>query len=328
MSLRPHIEIVTPVFNEGAGIREFYHAVKDAVRHDLSVRITFLAVNDGSSDDTLEHLQALASENDDFDYISLSRNYGHQAAVTCALDHADGDAVVLLDSDLQDDPLAIPAMINKWRQGNEVVVAERGQRGEGLLFRVCQKLFYRLYHQASGNADVNYGTYCLMNRKALKALRRYRERERYVPGLVALAGFRTGKVAVDRLARRHGSSKVGFRGLVRLALNAIFSFSTLPIRLFLWLGLVVITMSFLTGTVIVAIRVLDSIRGTHVAISGWASILAGVFFLGGIQLVGLRILGEYVGRIYSESKNRPIYNIDWDCSKHRSSRMGRKRRPR
>ena len=309
------IQVIAPVYNEGESLRDFHAAVRAATRGLPSARVSILLVNDGSTDNTLEVLRDIAQRDPDFQYISLSRNCGHQTAVTCGIDHADGDAVVLMDADLQDDPEAIPALVGAWRAGRDVVVVERGQRGESFLFRLGQAAFYRLYQACSGFDALNFGTFCLLSRRALRAVRRYRERERYLPGLVRLVGYSFTTIVWDRLPRASGESKVGWRGLFRLALNALLSFSLAPIRTFSCLGLVLAALSVAATLAIVGLKISDWVGGTGRAIPGWASVMCVVLFIGGMQLLCTAILGEYVGRIHSEVVGRPMYHVDGASSR-------------
>jgi len=307
MTAEKTVEVVLPVHNELGNIPELL-ARFDALKARLpaGVKLRFLFVDDRSTDGSTELLITLASQRDDVRSIRLSGNFGHQAALTCGIDHARGDAVVLMDADLQDDPDAVPLLIQGWLSGSKVVLVQRGQRREGLLFRVLQAVFYRMYRAVSETAlTANVGTFCLLDHAALTELRAYHERARYLPGLVARLGFSRTLITVDRKERHSGETRVGLLGQIRLGLNGIFAFSSAPLELVFWLGLALVSVLTTGALIIASIRV-----WTELAIPGWASTLAAILFLGGVQLFCTGLLGAYVARIYVEAKGRPIYHVE------------------
>jgi glycosyltransferase involved in cell wall biosynthesis len=238
--------------------------------------------------------------------VHLARNFGHQAAVSAGLEHCCGDAVILMDSDMQDDPAAFGQFVEKWLEGYDVVFARRTKRRESLLIRPFIWLFYRLFGwMANIKIPSNAGNFSLMDRRVVDRLNEIGERNRYLPGLRTWVGFRQTGVPVPRRARYDKRNRVGFRGLWTLAMNAIFSFSYVPIFLFRAIGLLAILISLAT---IIALLVIGS--GGSEGFSPWAATLITIAFFGGINLIGISIVGEYVARIYDEVKRRPKYIID------------------
>ena len=298
------LSVVIPVFNEEKTLPELWIRLCDIFsKIDLTAEVIF--VDDGSSDQSAAILKEFCLKDPRAKLIRLSRNFGHQPALTAGLDHTKGDAVVLMDGDLQDKPEAIMEFVREWHGGNDVVYAIRTSRQENALMRVSFKVFYRLASWMSGiGLPPDAGIFGLLDRKVVDVLKSMPERNRYFPGLRAYAGFKQSGIPVERDARFAGSSQVGFNGLIRLALDAIFSFSYIPIRIATLVGLLVATGAFLFLLVIAFKKFV-----THAAILGWASTLGAVLLIGGFQLVMLGIVGEYIGRIYEETKKRPYYVI-------------------
>lgn len=288
----PTLTAVLPVFNEEPILPELHRRLQASLdATGLSWGLVY--VDDGSSDGSLDALRGLAAADPRVAVLALSRNFGHQAAITAGLDHARGDAVVLMDSDLQDPPELIPELVARWREGYDVVYAQRRARpGESALKRGTAWAFYRFMRWLA-NVDIpaDTGDFRLMSRAAADAVRRLRERRRFLRGLVAWAGFRQTSVLYDRHPRRSGESKYSVRQMVRLALFGLFSFSSLPVAV---IGLV--------GGLVCAGSVLAAVLG--------AGLLgAGLFFLGGVQLLALWVLGQYVASVAEEAKQRPIYFV-------------------
>jgi len=302
--LKKLISVVIPIFNESDTLPELVrrlNEVASAISHDVEI----IFINDGSSDGSSEMLENICRENDRYRLIQLSRNFGHQPALTAGIDSASGDAVVLMDGDLQDKPEAIPEFIKVWETGPEVVYAIRSSRKEQFFYRSLFKGFYWIQHRLSGiNQPLDAGIFCLLDRRVVTALKEMPERNRYFPGLRAYAGYQQVGIPVDRDARYAGTSRVSIPGLFKLAIDGIISFSYVPIRLVTASGCLVALFSFAY-----AIRVLHKKLVTGEAILGWASTMIAILFLGGIQLITLGLLGEYIGRIYEEVKNRPYYII-------------------
>jgi polyisoprenyl-phosphate glycosyltransferase len=300
----PVLSIVIPVLNEEKILPELWERLS-LVLSTLNDPAEVIFVDDGSSDQGFSFLLDLSKKDPRVKLIRLSRNFGHQPALSAGIDHASGDAVVLMDGDLQDRPEAIPDFVKEWRAGSEVVYAVRASRKEGAVMRLAFKLFYRFIAKMSGiDLPPDAGIFGLLDRKVINVLKSMPERNRYFPGLRAYAGFGQKGIPVERDARHTGSSRVRLGGLIKLAADGIFAFSYIPIRMATGLGLLVAAGAFLFLLVIAFKKFVS-----HVAILGWASTLGAVLFIGGLQLVMLGIVGEYVGRIYEETKNRPYYIV-------------------
>jgi len=294
--------VVIPVFNEEQTIPELSKRL-DAVIALSGGEWEVIFVNDGSTDRTFDLLVELRSRLPYVKIVDLSRNFGHQPALTAGLEYSSGAAVMMMDGDLQDTPEALPELIRKWREGFQVVYAIRTKRKEGWLKRLAFFAFYRIQKMvAHSDAPVDAGVFSLLDRKVVNVLCAMPERNRYLAGLRAYAGFRQTGIEVERGARRHGKPKVTVYGLFKLALDAIFAFSTLPLRLVFVYGVVLSIVSLIIGLVGLFYRFV-----LHTAMFSWAYGLTTVFFFGGIQLISVGIIGEYIGRIYEEVKQRPYY---------------------
>jgi glycosyltransferase involved in cell wall biosynthesis len=265
-----------------------------------------VCVNDGSRDATLEKLLAARQREPRIRILDLSRNFGKEAALTCGIDHARGDAVIPIDADLQDPPEIIAEMVRLWRQGFDVVLAQRIDRGtDHLLKRKTAEWFYRLHNVISEpNIPPNVGDFRLMDRKVVDALKSLPERRRFMKGLFAWVGFRQATIPYRREARHAGRSKLSGWKLWNFALEGVTSFSTAPLRIWTYLGLTIALSAFAYGAFIVGRVLLFGID-----LPGYASLVTVVLFLSGVQLIGLGVLGEYMGRIYSEAKQRPVYIV-------------------
>jgi glycosyltransferase involved in cell wall biosynthesis len=297
--------VVVPCRNEAANLDELHRRL-NAVLPTLSDDHEILFVDDGSTDDSLGVMQRLAAADPHVRYVSFSRNFGHEAASTAGLDRADGDCVILMDADLQDPPERIPDLVAKWREGYEEVHATRRHRlGLNPLRRALTWLFYRAVTALSEiPLPLDTGNFRLMDRRVVESFRRCRERGRYVSGLITWVGFRQGQIEYDRPARLAGRSNYGFRQLVRLALDAVSGFSVHPLRIASVLGLVVTVLSFGAGLAVVIHKLFLGL-----AIPGYALATSGLFFLGGVQLLFLGIIGEYLGRVYRQVQDRPLYIV-------------------
>jgi len=301
------ISLVVPIFNEGAIIPRLYQEIVAAM-DQAGEPWEVVFVNDGSTDRSLELLLGLQATDRRAVVADLSRNWGHQPAITAGLALAGGDAVVIMDGDLQDPPSVIPEMLSAWRAGAEVVVAERRSRLESGVRRMLFPVFYRLLGFFSDfPIPLNAGVFGLLDRRAVDAVNRLSETNRYLPGLRAWVGFRTVTVFYDRQARAAGATKQTMWRLVRYAMDAVFSFSYKPLRISLFSGLVVAALAVLYGAVLVACRLMGTgLLGLPV-VTGYTSTIVAILFLGGVQLVSVGILGEYLGRVYDEVKRRPLY---------------------
>jgi polyisoprenyl-phosphate glycosyltransferase len=300
------VSIVAPFYNEGEVVESFYQAIRSMLDGLPDTHFEVICVDDGSQDDTLQRLIALTNRDARFSVIELSRNFGKEAALTAGLDAAQGDAVIPIDADLQDPPELIPALIAAWQKGADVVLAEREDRdSDTFLKRSTAMLFYRLHNWLSKvQIPANVGDFRLMDKSVLEALRQLPERQRFMKGLFAWVGFNTVTVVYSRDPRKAGSTKYSWWSLLNHAFEGLTSFSTEPLRLCAYAGGVTAVATLLYAGFIL-VRTL--IRG--VDLPGYASILVAILFLGSLQLIAIGVLGEYVGRIYMETKQRPMYLV-------------------
>ena len=305
---KPTISIVSPVYNEEAVLPELYRRVS-LVMEELGERWELLLVNDGSQDRSAEVIEKLHQQDGRVKGISFSRNFGFQIAVTAGLNHAQGEAVILTDADLQDPPETYPAMIAKWRAGYEVVYGVRASRvGETWFKLFTAKIFYRLIRRIT-NIDIplDTGDFRLMDRRVVQAINNMPERNRFLRGMVPWVGFKQTGVEYERASRFAGESKFGsVRQMLPFAIDAITSFSYLPLQIATYLGFLIAIISGLAILTVILLRLF----GPTNPLLGQATTLVSVLFLGGVQLISLGIIGEYLGRIYDEVKERPLYLID------------------
>jgi len=303
------VTLVIPVFNEEAVLPELFQRI--AAMFDGQPGITWktLLVDDGSRDRSAELVRAQAAADPRFALLELTRNFGFQAALAAGLANADGDAIVTMDADLQDPPEIIPAMVARWREGTDVVRAVRRSRQETGPRRLGMDLFHNLFGRvADFPIEANTGTFGLMDREAIDALNRLPERNRFFPGLRTWVGFTTGEVIYDRHERAAGEPQQTLAKLMRYALDGVFSFSYLPLRLLTYVGVFIAFLGF-SAAVFYAVR---RILGIEIAPTGYTTLVTIVLFLGGVQLIGIGVLGEYLGRIYDEVKQRPLYVVRRD----------------
>jgi glycosyltransferase involved in cell wall biosynthesis len=304
---RPNVAIVIPVYNEESVLPELFARLGAVFRDhaDCSWRAVF--VNDGSRDATAEMTRAQGQVDPRFELVELSRNFGFQGALAAGLQHArDADAAVTMDADLQDPPEVIPQLVAAWRSGAEVVRAVRRSRQETGVRRAGFDLFHAVFGKLTDiPIESNTGTFGLLGRPALEAFSRLPERHRFFPGLRAWIGFTTADVEYDRQERAAGQPKQTFRRLVRYAVDGFFSFSYLPLRFLTYTGIFVSGLGFALGLFFIVKRLL----GIETATTGFTTLVSLVTFLGGIQLIGIGVLGEYLGRVYDEVKQRPIYLV-------------------
>ena len=301
----PILSIVTPMFNEEDGVDRFLSTVH-RVMGDLDLSYEIVCVNDGSRDGTLNKLVQAAKTDELLVIIDLSRNFGKEAALTAGLDAARGQAVVPMDADLQEPPELIKDMVRLWRQGYDVVLAKRADRSSDTRFkRISAHLFYRLIRRLSDtDIPANVGDFRLMDRQVVDALRLLPERTRFMKGLFAWLGYRQAVVEFVRPARQDGPEKQRLRRLVTLALDGLISFSSAPLRIWSYLGLIV---AFLSMVYMIVIVIKTLIFGTETA--GFPTLAAALFFFNGLLMISMGILGEYVARIFMEVKGRPIYLV-------------------
>jgi polyisoprenyl-phosphate glycosyltransferase len=303
--MNPVITVIAPVFNEKESLPELHRRV-GAVMEGLGETWELILVDDGSTDGTTEQIRALAAQDEHIRPVIFARNFGHQIAVTAGLDYSRGDAVVIIDADLQDPPEVIAEMVAKWREGYEVVYAVRGEReGESWFKLFTASLFYRLIFRITDvKIPMDTGDFRLMDRKVVHVMNSMRERHRFLRGMSAWVGFRQIGVQYNRASRFAGSTKYPFRKMFKLALNAITSFSYFPLQMATYVGFVAAGLSLL----FIPVVVIERLAGVG-AFFGQATTLVAVLFLGGVQLISLGILGEYIGRIYDEVKGRPLYIV-------------------
>ncbi len=297
--------IVVPIYNELESLPELYTRIKKVMGAG-SEPWELVLVDDGSTDGSTEVIRRLAKRDRHVRPVIFARNFGHQIAITAGWDYARGDAVVTIDGDLQDPPEAIPELASKWREGFEVVYAVRSEReGEGWFKKFTAALFYRLIYRITDvRIPVDSGDFRLMDRKVVDVLKQMRERHRFPRGMSAWVGFRQIGVAYRRSRRYAGVTKYPLRRMLLLALNAITSFSYFPLQVATFFGF------FSAGLAILAIPVVVYLRMAGIPqFTGQATTLIAVLFLGGIQLISLGVLGEYIGRLYDEAKGRPLYIV-------------------
>lgn len=301
------LSVVVPCYNEEAVLNQL-HLRLTSILETISGIYEIIYISDGSTDRTNDLLEDMVNNSQKglVKFIKLSRNFGHQIAVTAGIEHAQGDAVVLIDADLQDPPELIPSMMTKWQEGYQVVYCQRRRRdGESAFKLITSKWFYQILAYLSDvDIPVNTGDFRLMDRKVVNAIKNMPERDRFVRGMVAWVGFRQFALQYDREERFAGESKYPFWKMVRFATDGILSFSIKPLRLSTLLGLV---SSFLSFIGIVYALIMWFIGSP---VLGWTLMFIAIMFFGGIQLISLGVIGEYIGRSYAESKGRPLYIIE------------------
>ncbi len=296
------LSVVIPAYNEQENLPTLYARLLAAL-DPLGLSYEILFVNDGSHDRTLPLLQQLATDDRRVIVIDLARNFGHQVAISAGLDHSCGQAVIIMDGDLQDPPEVLPAFIAKWREGHDVVYAIREQRKEGPIKRVAYTLFYRLLKQVSSiDIPLDAGDFCLMDRRVVDLMNGMPERNRFVRGIRSWVGLDQVGLAYERHARHAGRPKYTLTRLIYLALDGLISFSYVPLRMISLAGVSVSLMSIL-------IAIFYTIQKLTVGLSppGFATLVVAIFLLSGIQLITIGVIGEYVGRIFEEVKRRPLY---------------------
>jgi glycosyltransferase involved in cell wall biosynthesis len=298
--------IVIPVYNEAEVLPSLYHRLT-RVMEGLAEPYEIIFVNDGSQDDSALLLRDFRARDGRVKFLSLSRNFGHQIAITAGLDYCSGQAAVVMDADLQDPPEAIPRLIEQWRKGYDIVFAVRAKRhGEGLFKRATAALFYRLFRRmATPEIPLDVGDFRLMSRRAVEALQSIRERNRFIRGLAGWIGFRHTSVTFVRDVRQAGETKYPLKKMMRFALNGLMSFSLVPLQLASYLGFLISSIAFFYIVYAIGLKLF-----TDRVVLGWTSVMVAVLFLGGVQLISLGIIGEYIGRIYEEVKQRPLYLVD------------------
>lgn len=301
----PRVSVAVPLFNEEQGVPELVRRIGDVLRTVPGGPHEMLFIDDGSSDRTFELLSEAARRDPRIVVISLSRNFGHQAALSAAIDHVAGDLVVLMDGDMQDPPEAIPSFLEEQKKGFDVVFARRVRRKEGWLLRLSYFMFYRLIAAVSNvRLPLDSGDFALLSRRVVDNLRAIPEHHRYLRGLRTWVGFRQTGLPIERSERAAGRSKYGSIKLVRLALDGIFAFSMAPLRAASLLGLATITGSLLYAAYAIYVKLFLGRSPT-----GFTALIVAIALLSGVQLLVLGVIGEYLGRVYDEAKGRPLYVV-------------------
>ena len=300
------LSIIAPIYNEEEVLPQFFERLQ-SVLSSIDIEYEIVCVNDGSKDGSLEILERIAKDNSLVKVINFSRNFGKEAAMSAAIDYATGDCLIPIDVDLQDPPELIGDMVVLWRQGFDVVLARRASReSDSYLKRQTASWFYRLFNKISENdIPYNVGDYRLMDKKVIDVVRQLTEKDRFMKGLFCWPGFKSTTIEYERPIRAQGDSKFGFWRLWNFAISGITSFSSVPIRVGTYFGLGISFFSFIYAVMIVSKTVLFGID-----VPGYASLMVAVLFVGGVQLFFLGLLGEYIGRIYKEVKNRPLYVVE------------------
>lgn len=301
---RPFVSVVVPCYNEQESLPALYERLTK-VLSKATDRYEIILANDGSRDRTLEIIRQYAEADPHVRGVDLSRNFGHQVCLTAGLDHAQGEVIMMIDADLQDPPELLPKMIEKWRQGADVVYAvRRKRRGEGWFKLTTAALFYRILRYCTKiEIPIDTGDFRLIDRRALNAVLSLRESSRFLRGLFTWVGFHQVPIYYNRQGRFAGETKYPLRKMMRFAFDGITSFSSVPLQLAVWIGLASAGIAFLYGLSVIY----QGVMGHTVA--GWASTTVSVLFLGGIQLVTIGLLGEYISRVFDEVKRRPLYLV-------------------
>ena len=300
------VSVVVPVFNESEVIEAFHARATKAFSAIRGCDYEIIFVDDGSRDDSYAQLAAIAARDSHVRVIKFSRNFGHQIAITAGIDHARGDCVAVIDADLQDPPEVVAAMVDKWREGYDVVYGLRADRaGESRMKLATAALFYRLLNRiARINIPVDVGDFRLMSRRATDQLKQLREKDRFVRGLVSWIGFRQTGVPYHRDKRFAGETKYPYSKMIKFAYDGITAFSTVPLKLATWLGYGASAFAFLYLLSVFVQKALG------ITVQGWATVMVAMLFLGGVQLICLGIIGEYLGRVFNELKPRPMYVVE------------------
>ena len=302
--MRKKISILIPCYNEDKSLPLLYDALQKVATETASYEWEFLFINDGSKDNTLSVLEQLHNRDERCCYVDLSRNYGKEVAMLAGFDYVTGDATVIMDADLQHPPYVIPQMITKWEEGFDDVYAQRITRGkESWLRKHLSLAYYKLLTKSSRiNVLPNVGDFRLLDRQCIEALKTLREQGRYTKGMYCYIGFRKASIDFETQERVAGESSMSYRNLVRLAIEGIMSYTIAPLRFASMMGAIVSIIAFLYA---IWILIKTIVWGDPVA--GFPSLMVAILFLGGVQLLSLGIIGEYLGRIYTETKNRPVY---------------------
>ena len=300
------ISIIAPFFNEEESLPIFLEEVLNIVKQLSEYNFEIIFIDDGSTDNSLVFLKEMAKENKNIIVLELSRNFGKEAALTAGIDIAVGSAIIPIDVDLQDPPILIKKMIKQWESGSDVVLAKRENRlNENFLKRISASFFYKIYSFFVGNSKIsNVGDFRLIDKRVVDNIKNLKEKNRYMKGLLSWPGFSSAEIPYTRNKRKAGKSKFTFLKLLNLGFEGVTSFSVLPLKFFTFIGFVGIIFSFFFAIIILFQKIFY-----ENFIEGYAFLILLILFFGSLQLLGIGILGEYIGKIYIETKNRPIYII-------------------
>jgi dolichol-phosphate mannosyltransferase len=300
------LNIVIPIYNEQENLQELRRRLQDVCGKLDDTKWRVIYVNDGSSDNSMEIMLEQSRNDSRFSIVDLSRNFGHQTAITAGLAHAEGDAVIFMDGDLQDPPELIPELLSCWRQGAQVVRAQRQSRKEKGFRRIGFEIFHKVFSWISDFPIPSHaGIFGLVDKQAVEELKGFTEKNRFFPGLRSWVGFTQGIVYYDRQDRAAGEPKQSLKRLIRYALDGIFSFSYKPLRIMTGMGILISSAGFILACVFIVKR----LAGLEIAQTGFTTLVTLVLFLGGVQLIAIGLLGEYLARIYDEVKQRPLYIV-------------------
>ena len=300
------ISIIAPFFNEEESLPIFLEEVLNIVKELVGYNFEIIFIDDGSTDNSLVFLKEKAKENKNIIVLELSRNFGKEAALTAGIDMAIGSAIIPIDVDLQDPPILIKKMIKQWESGSDVVLAKRENRlNENFLKRISASFFYKIYSFFVGNSKIsNVGDFRLIDKRVVDNIKNLKEKNRYMKGLLSWPGFSSAEIPYTRNKRKAGKSKFTFLKLLNLGFEGVTSFSVLPLKFFTFIGFIGIIFSFFFAIIILLQKIFY-----ENFIEGYAFLILIILFFGSLQLLGIGILGEYIGKIYIETKNRPIYII-------------------
>lgn len=308
------VSFIFPIYNEAGNIELLYKTMQRTLAAAPEYDVEFIFINDGSTDDSLAKLKTLQAADKRVSVINLARNFGHQIAVTAGLDYSKGDAVIIMDSDMQDPPEVCLELLKEWEAGWDVVYAQRRTRKDGWFKRLTASLFYRLLGRlADIHIPPNTGDFRLIDRRVVDALHSFNEHNRFLRGLVSYVGFKQKAVQFDRHPRHAGTTGYPLRKMIKFAADGILGFSSAPLKLISRVGYLISFLSFAAVIYALVMRVFDS----SAVVPGWTFTVIAVTFIGGIQLVMLGVLGSYVGRIYTEAQDRPLYIVESISSSRR-----------
>lgn len=311
------ISYVFPIYNESGNIDLLYETINKLLKPVSTYDFEIIFINDGSRDDSLEKLIAIQQKDDRIKVINFARNFGHQLAVTAGLDHASGDAVIIMDSDMQDPPQVSLELIKKWEEGYEVVYAQRRTRKDTFFKKLTAKWFY-ITLQKLADIDIprNTGDFRLLDRKVVDALGQCREHNRFLRGMVSFLGFNQTAVLFDRDERHAGETNYPLKKMLKLASDGIIGFSSVPLKLIGKVGYFISVISFLGILYAIGMKIFQP----DVTVHGWTMMIIAILFIGGVQMIMLGVLGSYIGRIYTEVQNRPLYLISQIYTKQKKAK--------